>query len=106
MVRNAINLYTFVANLTLAAVAMQRGIRLEPTTQLNLTKETRAVITYSRVYLRLMLCLPCGILGITMERCCRLFGDELSECRCDVSAFDLQRSMRRPSKIDDRCVDL
>ena len=29
-----------------------------------------------------------------------IFGDELSECRCDVSAFDLRRSMCRPSKID------
>ena len=32
-------------------------------------------------------------------------------CRCDVFAFDLRRSMCRPSKIDvstfeDRCVDL
>ena len=35
-----------------------------------------------------------------------IFGDELSECRCDVSAFDLRRSMCQPSKIDDRCVDL
>ena len=26
-------------------------------------------------------------------------------CRCDVSAFDLRKSMRRLSKIDDRCVD-
>ena len=68
------------------------------------------------MYLRLILCVLRGILGI-------IFGDELSECRCDVSAFDLQRSMCRPSKIDvstfedrrsmcrpsridDRCVDL
>ena len=52
-----------------------------------------------------------------------IFGDELSECQCDVSTFDLQRSMCRPlkidvltfedrrsmcrpSRIDDRCVDL
>ena len=35
-----------------------------------------------------------------------IFGDELSECRCDVSAFDFRRSMCRPSKIDDRCVDV
>ena len=41
-----------------------------------------------------------------------IFGDELSECRrdvglsCDVSAFNLRRSMCRLSKIDDRCVDL
>ena len=54
-----------------------------------------------------------------------IFSDELSECRCDVSAFDLRKSMCRPSKIeyrsskiyddrsicrplriDDRCVDL
>ena len=39
-----------------------------------------------------------------------IFGDELSECRCDASAFDLRRLMCRPSKIDvstfeDRCVD-
>ena len=27
-------------------------------------------------------------------------------CRCDVSAFDLRRSMCRPSKIDSRCVGL
>ena len=27
-------------------------------------------------------------------------------CWCDVSAFDLRRSMCRPSKMDDRCVDL
>ena len=35
-----------------------------------------------------------------------IFGDELSKCRSDVSAFDLRRSMCRLSKIDDRCVDL
>ena len=29
-----------------------------------------------------------------------IFGDKLSECRCDVSAFDLLRSMCRPSKIE------
>ena len=28
-----------------------------------------------------------------------------TKCRCDVSAFDLRRSMPRLSKIDDRCVD-
>ena len=52
----------------------------------------------------------------------RIFGAELSECRCDVglsvrsfhlrssktdvSTFEDRRSMCRPSKIDDRCVDL
>ena len=35
----------------------------------------------------------------------------MTNCRCDVSAFDLRRSMRRLSKIDvstfeDRCVAL
>ena len=40
-----------------------------------------------------------------------IFVDELSECWCDVSAFDLRRSMCQPSKIDvstfeDRRVDL
>ena len=35
----------------------------------------------------------------------------VTECRCDVSAFDLRKSMRRPSKNDvstfeDRGVDL
>ena len=29
----------------------------------------------------------------------------MTNCRCDVSAFDLRRSMCRLSKIDDRCVD-
>ena len=28
-----------------------------------------------------------------------------TNCRCVVSAFDLRRSMRRLSKIDDRCID-
>ena len=27
-------------------------------------------------------------------------------CRCDVFAFNLRRSLCRPSKIVDRCVDL
>ena len=55
-------------------------------------------ILYGLVY-HLILCVPQG--------------DELSECRCDVSAFenwcvDFRRSMCRPSRIDDtdRCVDL
>ena len=40
---------------------------------------------------------------------CRNVGAMLG-CRCDVSTFDLRRlkvdDMCRPSKIDDRCVDL
>ena len=39
----------------------------------------------------------------TMERCCGQYS--VTNCRCDVSAFDLQRSMCWPSKIDNRCVD-
>ena len=63
----------------------------------------------------------CGILGITMERRCGQYS--LTECRCDLSVFNLRRSMCRPSKIDvstfedrrsmcqpsridDRCVNL
>ena len=36
---------------------------------------------------------------------CRNVGAMLG-CRCDVSAFDLLRSMCRPSKMEGRCVDL
>ena len=36
---------------------------------------------------------------------CRNVGEMLG-CQCDVSAFDLRRSMCLLSKIDDRCVDL
>ena len=42
----------------------------------------------------------------TLERSC---GQYSTNCRCDVSAFDLRRSMRRLSKIDVstfECVDL
>ena len=66
-----------------------------------------------------MLCVPRGILGITMilyltmERRCgqysvtncqnvgAMFPPSIFEDRC----VDLRRSMRRLSKIDDRCVD-
>ena len=49
----------------------------------------------------------CGQYSVTN---CRNVGAMLG-CRCDVSAFDLRRSMCRPSKndvstFDDRCVDL
>ena len=68
---------------------------------------------YGHVYLRLMLYVPQRILGITMERRygqysvtnCRSVGAMLG-CWCDVSAFDLRRSMCRPSKIEGRCVNL
>ena len=72
---------------------------------------------YGRVYLRIMLYIQyvyTAQLGIIiMERRggqysvtnCRNVGAMLG-CRCDVSAFNLRRSMCRPSKIDDRCVDL
>ena len=30
----------------------------------------------------------------------------VANCRCDVSAFDLRKSMYRLSKIDDRCHDV
>ena len=74
-----------------------------------------------------MLCVQLRILGITMERRCGQFSvtncrnvGAMLGCRCDVSVFDLRRSMcqpskigvdlqrwmRRLSKIDDRCVDL
>ena len=43
-----------------------------------------------------------------MERCCGQYS--VTNCRCDVglsvvSAFDHRRSMCRPSKIEDRCVE-
>ena len=38
-----------------------------------------------------------------LERSCGQYS--MTNCRCDVSAFDLRRSMRQLSKIDDRCVD-
>ena len=72
------------------------------------------IYVYGRVYLRLMLCVPRGILGITMEcRCgqysvtnCRnvgaMFPPSIFEDRC----VNLRRSMCRLSKIDDRCVHL
>ena len=44
-----------------------------------------------------------------LERSCGQYS--VTNCRCDVSAFDLRKSMWRLSKIDvatfgDRCVDL
>ena len=46
--------------------------------------------------------------GLTKERRCGQYS--VTNCRCDVYAFNLRRSMRRPSMIDvstfeDRCVD-
>ena len=81
------------------------------------------IYVYGRVYLRLMLCVPRGILGITMEcRCgqysvanCRnvgamfppsIFKDRCVDLRRSMSTFEDRRSMCRPSRIDDRCVDL
>ena len=64
-------------------------------------------VRVGRVYLRLILCVPCGILDINYGApLWTTFGDELSECWCDVSGFDLRRSMCRPSKIEGRCADL
>ena len=68
------------------------------------------IYVYGRVYHHLMLYVPCGILGITMERrCgqysvtnCRNVGAELSECWCDVG-LPVQCFRLRSSKID---VDL
>ena len=73
----------------------------------------------------LILCVLRGILSInykfiTMERRCGQYSvtncgnvGAMLGCRCDVSAFDLRKSMCRPLKIDvltlkidDRCVDL
>ena len=68
---------------------------------------------YGRVYLRLMLYVQRGILGITMERHCGQYSvtncrnvDAMQGCWCDVSTFEDQRSMCRPSKMDDRCANL
>ena len=83
----------------------------------NIRRRYTRPYTYIRVwacvYLRVMLCVPLGILGITMERRCGQYlvtncrnVCAMLGCRCDVSAFDLWRSMCRLSKIDDRCVDL
>ena len=75
------------------------------------------IYVYGRVYLRLILCVPRGILGITMERRSGQYSvtnyrnvGAMLGCRCDVSAFDVRRSICRLSKIDvttfeDRCIE-
>ena len=40
-----------------------------------------------------------------LERSCEQYSTTNCRCDIDVSAFDLRRSMRRLSKMDDRCVD-
>ena len=59
---------------------------------------------YGRVYFRLMLCVPRGILGITMERRCGQYS--VTNCRnvgamFPPSIFDID-----VSTFEDRCVDL
>ena len=82
------------------------------------------IYVYGRVYLRLL-----NVMRTTRNLgynygapLWTIFGDELSECQCnvrlsvrcfrlrsskiDVSTFKDRQSMCRPSRIDDRCVDL
>ena len=61
---------------------------------------------YGRVYLRMILIN--NYYNNTMERSCGQYS--VTNCRCDVYAFNLRRSMCRPSMMDvstfeDRCVD-
>ena len=61
---------------------------------------------YRRVYLRLILYIPCRILGITMERRCGQYS--VTNCRNVGAMFppSIFKDRCRPSKIDGRCVDL
>ena len=47
----------------------------------------------------------CNFVYSSIDNLYRLSMTPGTYCRCDVSAFDLRRSMRRLLKIDDRCVD-
>ena len=59
------------------------------------------------VYLLLLPYIRMGVCNfvwyLSMEHDCGQYS--ATNCRCDVSAFHLQRSMCQPSKIDDRCVN-
>ena len=57
---------------------------------------------YLFLYMYVWACVTSSTPG-TYERSCGQYST--TNCWCDVSAFDLRRSMRRLSKIDDRCVD-
>ena len=64
---------------------------------------------FIRVYIYIRMSLRNFIYSNDLERSCGQFS--VTNCRCDVSAFDLRKSMCRLSKIDvatfnDRCIAL